>query len=450
MRCYAYFWLDGTTLSAPYSVSFILGIGLANAKLTLSSEKDKFKLREVSATVVSTTRLQLWVGLQLRDLRLYFNYSTQHEATSVKFGASLLFPNGADLDFALTYKGPKTDTYSDTLTGQPDFLTTEENEDWSATVTYKGPISVKDIITGVSNIDLTNLSSIELSALREVMNTSISDLQLALTRNKNETSFTFDANVKYRFFDGQVILKCSKSETWLYSVTFDLSVDGFLSSYQTDNLPKISLTDSTIKLSNKPVTVSPLDDTSSGGLTVTFTGTLSFEKALIGLKKVTSADSLIISGSVSTESFNLAASTPNIFFKDMTLSGNLSFSYSLDSKNFEAAIQGHTFFLPLSQLLVNCLIGKVDNIYLPNISSEKFSTTFSLFVKLPEPELGLEFTLDKLEDVFDVKGLQLKSMLFSAAFQPEDFPIPSSLAIKGAISFHVDNQIFSGRYVVLA
>ncbi|KIL57323.1 hypothetical protein M378DRAFT_395659 [Amanita muscaria Koide BX008] len=251
----------------------------------------------------------------------------------------------------ISYGGPDSSVIASQpalLSDRPTKVTTSKNETWIATATYAETISVLEIMSGVSGIDMgEELSSVGLSALRQVINISLSNLALVLTRKPDETSFTFDAHVKYIFFDGPVHLACSKSTSWTYSFTFGLSSDNFLSSL---GIQGISLTNSTISLSNAPVTGSLLVNTvSTSGLNVTFAGTLIFTDSLAGLAKVTGNPSLHISGSVSDSAFTLAASTSDIsLFNGMNLAGNLFISYSISSKQLVAAIEGNILFFSCS------------------------------------------------------------------------------------------------------
>ena len=339
---------DGTkSLSVPPSLAFLTGIGLSDAKLVLSSLDSGFKLSEMSAIVVSTASLELWAGVVLKNLKLYFKYSNVpgNEDKSLLFGATFSISQ-TNLDFTIAYKGPgsklmASQTPPDTESAA---VTVSQTGAWNATATYDGTISVLDIMSGVANVDIgKELTSIGLSALREVIDIKMSALKLALTRNSNETSFAFDAHVKYLFFDGPVQLTCSYSTSWIYCFVFTLSSDNFLSSL---GVQEISLIKSSIALSNAPVTGSPLVSTvTSSGLNLAFSGTLVFTGSLQGLAKVTGNPSLIISGSVSDSAFSLAAAVSQIpVFNGMILTGNLFLSYSMSSKQLVAAIQGTVIY----------------------------------------------------------------------------------------------------------
>ncbi|KDR67510.1 hypothetical protein GALMADRAFT_1077822 [Galerina marginata CBS 339.88] len=306
---------DANTLSIPPSLEFLTGIGLADAKIIFSSSNDGFKLNEVSALVVSSTSLQLWAGLELSGLKLYFHYSNVpgNEVKAVTFGATFLIAK-ANLDFTISYNGPGSKSISpqSSPTTEPnDKVAASNSGTWAATTTYTGTISVLNIMSSVSGIDISSeLSSIGLPALRDLMDINLSDLKLALARASDETSFTFDAHVKYLFFDGPVHLTCSKSTTWEYSFAFGLSSQDFLSSLGIDG---ISLINSSISLSNAPVTGNLLVNTvSSNGLNLAFTGTLVFTGQLKQLGKVTGNPSLTITGSVSSKSIMLAAAASKI------------------------------------------------------------------------------------------------------------------------------------------
>ncbi|KDR67525.1 hypothetical protein GALMADRAFT_231959 [Galerina marginata CBS 339.88] len=424
---------DANTLSIPPSLEFLTGIGLADAKLIFSSSNDGFKLNEVSALVVSSTSLQLWAGLELSGLKLYFHYSNVpgNEVKAVTFGATFLIAK-ANLDFTISYNGPGSKSISSqsSPTTEPDDKVAASNSGtWAATTTYTGTISVLNIMSSISGIDISSeLSSIGLPALRDLMDINLSDLKLALARASDETSFTFDAHVKYLFFDGPVHLTCSKSTTWEYSFAFGLSSEEFLSSLGIDG---ISLINSSVSLSNAPVTGNLLVNTvSNNGLNLAFTGTLVFTGQLKQLANVTGNPSLTITGSVSSKSIMLAAAASKIpLFNGMSLTGTLFFSYSTDSKQLTAAIDG-----------------TVSDIYFPEVSSEKFTASCSLFVKLPNPEVGFQFALDKLENAFGVKGLHFKDILLRAAFQ--EFPVPSEVLVAGKLSFRAGNQQFYGSVAI--
>ena len=441
---------DGTkSLSVPSSLAFLTGIGLSDAKLVLSSSDGGFKLSEMSARVVSSASLELWAAVKLKNLKLYFKYSNVHgnEDKSISLGATFSISQ-TNLDFTIAYDGPgsklmASQTPPDTESAA---VTVSQSGAWKATATYDGTISVFDIMSGIADVDRgKELTSIGLSALREVIDFKMSDLKLTLTRKSNETSFAFAAHVKYLFFDGPVRLMCSYSTSWIYWFVFTLSSADFLSSL---GIQGISLTKSSvIVLSNTTVRGSPLvSAVTSSGLNLAFSGRLVFTGSLQGLAKVTGNRSLIISGSVSDSAFSLAAAVSQIpVFNGMILTGNLFLSYSTSSKQLVAAVQGTVFYFGRYRKRHNCLTGLVSKISFSQISSEKFSTTFSLFVKLPDPELGFQFTVNKLTNAFGIEGLHFKDILFRAAFQ--EFPVPSEVAIAGRLWLHVGDQQFFGRYV---
>lgn len=341
-------------LSVPPSLLFLLGIGLANAKLTLTRSSGKLILAQMSATIVSSTSLQLWDGLQLVNLKLHLDFSNLPDSHNfVTFSASLLAIK-ANLNFTLSYGGynelvPAHEFEIMNAQPPPDDITPSNNETWLAAVAYDGTISVVDIMSSVSGIDLdSELASVGFSALRGVIDFNLSKLVLTLSRGLEETSFTFNANVKYLFFDGPVHLKCAKSASWRYTFMFGISSVDFLSSFGIDN---IALNDSTITLTNELVT-SPLVETTTGSLNIIFRGTLKFMGQLNQLEKATDCPELIIMGSVSDSSFILAASTKEItLFDDMTLTGSLFF-YFIEG-NRKVTIEGDISF---SFLLQRCLI----------------------------------------------------------------------------------------------
>ena len=72
-------------------------------------------------------------------------------------------------------------------------------------------------------------------------------------------------------------------------------------------------------------------------------------------------------------------------------------------------------------------------------------TAFALFVKIPQPQLGLSFSLDKLENAFGCKGLHFEDVKFNAAF--DSFPKPSELDLEITVRFTIGSQHFSAEFV---
>ena len=353
---------ETTSLSVPTPLLFLTGIGLAEAKLSLSWSNDGLRLSELSGTIVSNSSLQLWAGLQLYGLELHFQYANLPggKDTSITFSATLLIAQ-AVLNFVISYHGSSSGTIASQPAQDADHtVTTANDEVWTATSIYAGKISILDIMSSISAINMdVELSSIELSALCEVINITLSNLTLNLSYKRNNLAFSFDAHVKYLFFDGPVSLQCSKSTSWIYTFTFGISSERFLSNF---GIELITLTDSFIALSNAPATDSSLVDTVSNGLNIIFSGTLVFTDSLKVLEKVTGVPNLWISGSVSNSGFTLAASVSEIsLFNNMTLLGGLFFSYTFTSKRLVAAIQGYIFIsLSFSCLTISQVVSVIS------------------------------------------------------------------------------------------
>ncbi|THU92705.1 hypothetical protein K435DRAFT_862202 [Dendrothele bispora CBS 962.96] len=431
------------SLPLPPMLTFLADLGLQQATLTLGLTSGKFSLNEMSVAVISTSTLKLWEEITLENVSLLFSYS-KSAGKHAEFDAILSFKDGADfLNFTLQYDGPSASPSVSTIVHDPK-LTTAASDigSWQAQATYDGTISVLDILSRVSGLDIRQeITSISVSNLRQIADITITNLLVSLIRNDTTTAFTFDADTEWLFFS-HLRFACSKSSLWSYSFGFDIRTDTDLGSKIAvfRNIASVvSFTDMSIVIFNNVLDPKALPQSiripktiSQDGANVAFAGKLVLSSTLKGLKKVTGSDSetLDILGIVGDEFLSLSVSIQQVslFHDEMLISGAVVVICSEETE-----------MLPEIGVKGTAVLNFGDH-----VSKDPITTSLFLLIDTSTMALGFKFQLDKWEAVFGFNGLNFENVLFAAEFPPEEFPIPSSFTVAGAVNLQVNDSKFDG------
>jgi len=404
-------------------MSFLLGIGLANASATLSHSGGKYSLSDMSVSVVSSRSLQLWHDVVLGNLSLDFNYSTSL-GLGVNFSADLSFGGDSDMKVDLTYDdlpSPPSQPPSTTLGSDTISMTATSTASWSAKTKCDVAISVPDIISHISDIDIKgDLSSVAsgLTLLPELNNFNFDRFanSIKLRHCPSRTSLTFTADTDFLIIPS-LSLECWKAGSWLYSLNLNLCSTDFFSRLGINGL---SLDDTAIIISN--------------GHRVELSVALTLDSPLkdVGCIKLL--------GDFGENFFKLQIETPNLnLFGGMTLSGYMGIEYVNSDVLF--FIEGNISSCFYRQI-ADERIGEVKHIDISDLSSKTFGADFSLSVEIPDPEVVFTLQVSRLENAFECHGLNFEGILFGIGSQ--EFPFPSELAIAGQVQFCVGKDSFAG------
>ena len=305
-------------LSVPQDLSFLLEIGLREAKLTLESIEGKVSLREISVVVASSTALELRDSISLKNLALHFTYSKPSGQKDIAFHASFSFHGGSDLDFKLQYHNTS-----------PTAAAIASNQaSWSATATYHKPVTVSGILSAIVGIKDAS-SPIGLSSLHDAIDWKLSALTTTLSHEPNSTSFAFDARIDRGPFSTLDLTITKSASKWTYAAQFGIpNAKSFLSKL---GIKGVSLTNTFIKLSNGAESGGFLKSTSTDrSPRVTFAGTLVLSGTdWAPLKDITKCNHVDIAGTIGKNSLALYVKTEDYQLGNVaTLSGGLALTYA--------------------------------------------------------------------------------------------------------------------------
>lgn len=311
-------------------MSPLLEIGLASASAKLSRRYGKYSLDNISVSVVSSKSLRLWDDVVLKNLGLSFKYS--ESSHKVKFYGDLSSGGTSDLKVVLAYNDPSPPSSqlpSSSLASIPDdtiAITAAGKASWSGEIQYDHTISILEITSRMTSIDIKKvLSSAGLTLFRN-FNFDLQAVDITLAYGPTDTSLTFSANVNFPVVHS-LCLKFQKVHSWLYSLKFSLSSADFFSQL---GIHHLSLEDATIIISNG-IGEGSFPDTTVGhlGLSVALSATLIWGEPLKLLKKIAPSDGrLIISGVIGNDFLKLYVKTGELaLFDDMTLSGYMGVVY---------------------------------------------------------------------------------------------------------------------------
>ncbi|KAF9450718.1 hypothetical protein P691DRAFT_773715 [Macrolepiota fuliginosa MF-IS2] len=427
----------------PSSLSFLAGIGIQRAALTFEVSQGKFSMSEIAVCVGSTSSLQIWKELSLERITLFVSHS-KNNGNRVEFNASLKISNQDSVIFSFTYDGPSS-TPSGSLTDPGTVVPAETPSGavWSAMAEYDGKLSVLDALFKMSGIDLREvLDEVDLPALKDFVDISITELRVALTHNSVGSSFSFDANLEWLCFS-RLRFACAKSSVWAYSLGFTV---GSANENLIDKIPvlgpilgaQVALEHVSVVVYNYDLDSGALDPllkipktTSGGSITLAIACRLLFQGVMKDLTKVVGVSTMDIVGTVSTSAVSLSAAIGQpitLFNGSMTLSGAV-----------RVECKKETNMLPMLGVLGNATLD-----FGRHISKEPINVSLWLLVNTEDAGLGFKFTLDKWHGVFGFDGLDFDDVVFAAIFPPEQFPVPSSFTIKGKISLKINKGGITG------
>lgn len=327
--------LDVDTVKLPSSLSFLIGIGIKRATLTLETKGGKWSMSEFTIAAGSTTSLQLWHELSLDQVTLFVSH-TKNGQNKVEFDAMLTLNKNYDfLTFSLLYDGPTT-SGAGSSSGAITTANTPPGAVWSAMATYEGRLSVLDTLSQMSGLQLRDIiDQVDLPSLKDFLDIYITRLQIALTHSSAKSSFSFDADLEWLCFS-HLRFACSKTSVWAYSFGFAI---GSADENLIDDIPilgpiigaQVALEHMSVVIYNYELDAGALDpllkisQTSSGGsISLAIAARLQFKDVARDLTKVVGLSSMDIVGTVSSSAVSLSAAigTPiTLFNGSMTLSG---------------------------------------------------------------------------------------------------------------------------------
>lgn len=346
-------------MSLPDSMAFLLGISLHQATLIFDTTGGKFSVSEMSVDVVSSTSLEIWDGLKLDHLSLFFAYS-KTQGKEIIFAARLTFGDDDSLDFSIEYNGPQRSAAPSKALAPPSqslAASVDNQSSWCARASYDGTISVLNILKRVSGIDIRQeLTSAGLSVLRDVVDINVTDLKIELSRSSSATSFLFDAGTDWLFFS-HLRFACSKSQAWSYSFAFTVAPNIDLFSKVGLDIG-LSFTDMSVVVFNNMLDMEALPVASRSimlpdptpGVKVLFAGRLNLEHdKLKVLQQVICLNSLSICGLIGDGLVSLSAATDaySLFDGRMQMAGAVVVEYRNNA--FKVGIQGTPQFLIFHQ-----------------------------------------------------------------------------------------------------
>jgi hypothetical protein len=294
-------------------------------------------MTEITIAASSTSNLQLWQELSLEQITLLVSHSKYH-GNKVEFDAILTLSKNLDfLTFTLTYDGPSAMT-SNSLASSSTVTSTQSSPSavWSAMTTYNGRLSVLDVLSNMSGIQLHDiLNSVDLPAIHDALDIVITKLQVALSHSSTESSFSFYADLDWLCFS-HIRFALSKSSVWAYSFGFAI---GSPNENLIENIPilgpilkaQVSLERMSVVVYNYQLQTGALDpslnvpQTASGGEIALAIGCrLVFKDVMKELARVFNLASVDIVGTVSSTAVSLSAAIgPEIllFNDSMKISG---------------------------------------------------------------------------------------------------------------------------------
>ncbi|KAF9443262.1 hypothetical protein P691DRAFT_713513 [Macrolepiota fuliginosa MF-IS2] len=427
----------------PPSLSFLTGIGIERASLTLEIVNGKFSMTEIIICASSTAPLPLWQEISLERVTLFVAHTK--EGNKVEFGAMLRLSKDMDfLTFTLTYDGPTS-----TPSGSADMGTvtsaSASGAKWSATARYEGELSVLDTLSSMSGINLRDdvLGYVDLPVFEKILDIYITKLEVILFHSSEMSSFSFDAILDWLCFS-HLRFVCSKTNVWAYSFGFAI---GSKDQNLIDDIPaighilgsQIALEHLSVVVFNYKLDVGALDPLlvklpemhGSGSPSLAIACRFVFQDKMKCLGESVGISTLDIIGVLSTSSvsFLVAIDKPATLFDGrLILSGALKLECKQQDK-----------WLPSIGILGSAILD-----FGSHISKNPIKTDLWLFVDTANGGLGFDFRLDKWHGVFGFDGLNFDNVRFAAVFPPETFPVPSRFAIAGKVSLKINNGDIEG------